>query len=94
MALNNLIQAYDTLLALNKSSRENKQELVAKLYKTIPQNRVLPFNDIAAFSIRDGQLEDVRDYDNKIIDAHKIDYVSSELNETFGDLVNLQFEVS
>jgi hypothetical protein len=92
-AFNNLIQAYDTFLALRKSGKENRQELIAKLYKTVPQDRFLPFDDIAVFSICDGQLEDVKDYDSKIINAHKIDDVSSELNETFGDLVALQFEV-
>jgi hypothetical protein len=93
MAFNNLIQAYDTFLAIRKSGKENKQELLAKLYKTVPQSRFLPFDDIAAFSIRDGFLEDIKDYDSKIMNAHKIDAVSSELNETFGDLVDLQFEV-
>jgi hypothetical protein len=93
MAFNNLIQAYDTFLAIRKSGKENKQELITKLYKTVPQNRFLPFDDIAAFSIHDGVLEDVKDYDSKIMNAHKIDAVSSELNETFGDLVDLQFEV-
>ena len=80
-------------LLSEKSGKENRQELISKLYKTVPQDRFLPFDDIAVFSICDGQLEDVKDYDSKIINAHKIDEVSSELNETFGDLVALQFEV-
>jgi len=94
-SFNNLIQAHDTFISIKKSGRtnEHKQELLAKLYETVPQNRLLPFGDIAVFSICDGHLEDVKDYESKIIDAHKIDAVSSELNETFGDLIDLQFEV-
>ena len=92
-AFNNLIQAQNTFTAIAESDRpeSEKQALYAELNNIVPDDRRLPFEHVSAYSLADGKLTDIMDYENRLIHAYKIDDVSDELSKIFGKLVDLEF---
>ena len=88
-AFNNLIQAENALNSI--SNKPNKDILERKLFKLVPRNEMVSFEDINAFYVENGRTYKLADRENKIIDANKIDEISNELNRTFNDILEIQF---
>ncbi|MCP4132249.1 MAG: ATP-binding protein [bacterium] len=90
-SFNNLIQAHNTYLSIKESEANNEKAPLKSLFKIIPEKQLLPFEDIAVFSLTNGRLKNIKDHENRLIDANEIDEISNELNRNFSSLVNLQF---
>lgn len=92
-AFNNLIQAQNTFTAIAESDRPEpeKKALYKELNNIVPVDRWLPFEHVSAYSLADGKLTNIMDYENRLIHAYKIDDVSDELSAVFDKLLDLQF---
>jgi AAA15 family ATPase/GTPase len=90
-AFNNLIQAGNTLKAINQ--RADKEEQRKKLFKIVSENLTLDINDFRVYTLENGKLESIIDRENQLIDANIIDGVSEEISETFEKLVELEIEL-
>lgn len=80
-AFNNLIQAGETASA----SEENNQ----KVAERFPVKRRLRFDDVAAFSMKDGKAESIMDDDFKMISAEDLDSASREISDDFNFLLEI-----
>lgn len=80
-AFNNLIQAGETASA----SKENNQ----KVAERFPVKRRLRFDDVAAFSMKDGKAESIMDDDFKMISAEDLDSASREISDDFNFLLEI-----
>lgn len=80
-AFNNLIQAGETASA----SEENNQ----KVAERFPVKRRLRFDDVAAFSMKDGRAESIMDDDFKMISAEDLDSASREISDDFNFLLEI-----
>ncbi|MGK7944356.1 MAG: AAA family ATPase [Microcystaceae cyanobacterium] len=89
-AFNNLIQAGNTLKAIQK--RDDSPEKLKQLYSIVPKEQILDLEDIGAYLLENGQVTSIIDPENKIIDAQIIDEVSNQIFDTFQQLVDLEIE--
>ncbi|OQX72030.1 MAG: hypothetical protein B6D62_00280 [Candidatus Cloacimonas sp. 4484_275] len=91
-SFNNLIQADNAYKSIITSSslNENKEELLKKLYKTVPRKKHISFEDISAYYLKNGKLKDIKNYENRLIDVNAIDDVSDEIGSEFDNLLNLE----
>ncbi len=80
-AFNNLIQAGETASA----SGGNNQ----KVAERFPVKRRLRFDDVAAFSMKDGKAESIMDDDFKMISAEDLDSASREISDDFNFLLEI-----
>ena len=80
-AVNNLIQASE-VLAVSKE----KADLVEKRFL---KRQTLPFDDVAAFSMKDGLISSIMDNDYRLISAEALDGASQEISDDFNFLLGL-----
>ncbi|MGN0874291.1 MAG: AAA family ATPase, partial [Akkermansia sp.] len=80
-AFNNLIQAGETA----SESEENNQ----KVAERFSVKRRLRFDDVAAFSMKDGKAESIMDDDFKMISAEDLDSASQEISDDFNFLLEV-----
>ncbi|MEC4054483.1 hypothetical protein VSP10_17060 [Myroides odoratimimus] len=78
--LNNLIYANDCA----KAASEEVKDIIGEEYW-------VDFNDVGVWFVRDGVVEDILDYEERQIDASKIDEVSQLLNNEFDNLLDTQY---
>lgn len=84
-AFNNLIQAG------NVAASKNHQNL-EELYKIVPKDEIIDFNDISAYLVNNGTVQSILDNELKLIDATMIDSVSRQFSNTFEQLVIMENE--
>ncbi len=82
-AINNLITAEQAY-----STGKNNQ----RVEELVPMNQHLSYDDIAAYTIKDGVLCSIMDEENKIIGPSIIDDVSDEFDSTFDGLLDVLYE--
>ncbi|MBD2353759.1 ATP-binding protein [Tolypothrix sp. FACHB-123] len=87
-AFNNLIQAGNTIKSLRNKSVDNR--LWEKLTKIVAENQMLDINDIGAYTIKDGRIENLINADNSLIDTNIIDDVSNEFSKDFEELLEIE----
>lgn len=78
-AVNNFILAHDVF-------EEHGKE---KLNEIINYNAALKFENISAYSITDGKLNDIKDYESRLVGINIIDSVSDDFSEAFDKLLNI-----
>ncbi|AJA67585.1 MULTISPECIES: hypothetical protein [Myroides] len=78
--LNNLIYA-------NDCANVNKDEVS----KILGEEYWVNFNDVGVWFVKDGGIEDILDYEERQIDAVRIDEVSQLLNNEFDNLLDTQY---
>ena len=88
-AFNNLIQAGNTLKALQNKS--DKTDLMKKLVKIVPENQMLDINDIGVYTIEDGIIKSIMNQENQLIGTNIIDEISNQFNQEFDQLLELEF---
>ncbi|MCP4132247.1 MAG: ATP-binding protein [bacterium] len=95
-AFNNSIQAHNSYLSIKGNKEEIEEEkkdiLLKKLFNIVPQNQMIPFEDIAVYSVHDGYLKDLKNYEDRLIYANEIDDIYTALNKNFSDLLDLELE--
>ncbi|EHO06617.1 hypothetical protein HX057_14100 [Myroides odoratimimus] len=78
--LNNLIYANDCA----KTASEEVKDIIGEEYW-------VDFNDVGVWFVKDGVVEDILDYEERQIDAVRIDEVSQLLNNEFDNLLDTQY---
>jgi len=94
MALNNLIEADNVLKELKKGKTDNKilSERKEEIKKIVKSEQFVDFDDIAVYYIHsDGTAEDIKDYENRLINAEKIDSVSDIFADEVDALSDIKF---
>ncbi len=97
-AFNNLIQAENTYRDIRsrfKSGESGKQEEGERLRildRTVPPDRRIAFEDIAVYLVKDGTCRDIKNHEEKLIDANDIDTVSNSTAAVFDTLLDLSFD--
>ncbi len=84
VAVNNLIMA-------SNAAKEGKPDSLEQIYKIIPKDQHIDFDDVGAWTMDDGKLTDMLDHESKLIDANCIDGVSDEFDREFNDLLDLRY---
>ncbi len=79
-AINNLIIGYDAY-------KKVPDEKFFQLLKLIPQDEMIKFEDVSAYTFNEGQLESIMDEETRLIGCSIIDAVSENFAEAF-DLAN------
>ncbi|SEK89816.1 AAA domain-containing protein, putative AbiEii toxin, Type IV TA system [Kosakonia sacchari] len=85
-ALNNLIQAGNTLRSISKDNLHLKEEL----FKIVPESQIVNFDDVTAYMVNNGKLINIIDHELKILDANEIDRISSVFSDTFDKLIEME----
>jgi len=94
MALNNLIEAENVLKELKEKGYDEKDLKIyeQKIKNIVKSNQLLDFDDIAVYYIHsDGTAEDIKDYENRLINAEKIDSVSDIFADETDKLLDISF---
>ena len=81
-ALNNLLLAHDTI----KSHGEKKVK------KIIDPDSAIDFDDMSAYTMKNGVLKSILDKDTRLIGSSVIDSVSDDFAKSFDSLIELQME--
>lgn len=93
MALNNLIEADNTLKNLKTKDNNKLDEYEEKIKRIVKSNYFIDFDDIAVYYIhQDGTAEDIKDYENKLINAEKIDNVSDIFSDEADKLLDIKYQ--
>ena len=80
-SLNNLILAADKMA--------ESQDKAQKVQERIPAQASLPFDDVAAFEMIDGQLRPIKDEEFRMIEADALDKASEEIGDDYNYLLSL-----
>ena len=80
-SLNNLILAADKMA--------ESQDKAQKVQERIPAQASLPFDDVAAFEMIDGQLRSIKDEEFRMIAADALDKASEEIGDDYNFLLSL-----
>jgi len=80
VALNNLLLSYDI----------KKQKNEDEIKNIIDKDLCINFDDIKAYTIKDGKLKNIKENKERLIGINIIDSVSDDLNNTFDKLLSLQ----
>ncbi|HGM5304583.1 AAA family ATPase [Serratia marcescens] len=91
-AMNNLIQAGNTLAAINSQNNNNEQK--NNLFKIVPESQLIDFNDVTAYMVNNGKVIGILDSELKILDSNEIDRISSIFSDNFDKLIEMEFSVS
>ncbi|MDT0206249.1 AAA family ATPase [Serratia marcescens] len=91
-AMNNLIQAGNTLAAINSQNNNNDQK--NNLFKIVPESQLIDFNDVTAYMVNNGKVIGILDSELKILDSNEIDRISSIFSDNFDKLIEMEFSVS
>jgi predicted ATPase len=81
-AINNAIMASE---AAKKAGKEAVNKIMDLDYS-------IKYEDVRAYTIRDGRVESIMDEESRLIGASVIDSVSDEFDNVFDSLINLQME--
>ena len=93
MALNNLIEAGNTLKNLKTKDNNKLDEYEEKIKRIVKSNYFIDFDDIAVYYIhQDGTAEDIKDYENRLINAEKIDSVSDIFSDEADKLLDIKYQ--
>lgn len=79
-ALNNAMLAHDVYS--NTSKR----------VEALPENRTVSFDKVAAYMLEDGRVTSILDKDSRMINAEMIDACSTQINQVFSDILNLNHD--
>jgi hypothetical protein len=91
-ALDNLIQAGNTLTAINQiESEQIREEMLQKLYAICPANQILHIEDVRAYTIEEGKIRSIINEENQLIDQNIVDEVSQDIGKIFDGLLDLEF---
>lgn len=80
-AVNNMIQAAETMA--------ESDEKAAKVKERFPKRQTLPFNDVAAFAMKNGKIESIMDEEYRLISADALDSASQEIADDFNFLLSI-----
>lgn len=81
-ALNNLIEADNVL--------KNNPQKAEEVYKLIPKECILPFENVEAYKIENGKVISILDKEYHLIVADQIDSVADDESRIFSALLNLE----
>lgn len=86
-ALNNLIQAGNTSKAITHENIKMREEL----YKLVPESQLVSFEDVTAYMVNNGKVNNIIDHELKLLDSNEIDRISSVFSDTFDKLIEMEF---
>jgi AAA15 family ATPase/GTPase len=84
-----ILSAFNNLIYAKSLSKRGKGQKVEKI---IRKEKWIDFDDISVFFIENGQLKDIKNYENQLIEAEPIDAVSNEISSEFEKLLDLDDE--
>jgi len=82
-ALNNLIMASNLVTDKGETYRAEIEAIIGK-------NMMINFDDVSAYTLRNGVLEDILDSDSRLIGSTIIDAVSDEFDRVFDKLMQVE----
>lgn len=94
---NNLLQAQNVFNAIsekrnrNEISKKDFDKLNTALNEIIPAEKRIDFEDLSVYLIENGGIKDIKDYENKLIDADPIDDVSEIISKEFSNLLDIKY---
>lgn len=86
-AINNLVvgqDAYDKI-------KDNPEKL-AVLEKVLPASQLIRLEDVSAYTLKNGKLESIIDWENRLIGANLLDAVSVEFEQAFNVASDMLYE--
>lgn len=87
-AMNNLIQAGNTLKAIRE--RGDIKKLEAELFNIVPESQIISFSDVTAYMVNNGKTTKILDSEYELLDSNEIDKISSIFSENFDKLIEME----
>jgi hypothetical protein len=69
------------------------EELEKKLFKIIPKEKHISFEDVSAYYLENGKMTNIMNSEYRNIDAEKIDEVSNTILNEFNQLLELEIDI-
>ena len=61
----------------------------AKIKDRFPKRQTMPYDEVAAFAMKDGKIESIMDEDFRLISAEALDSASQEIADDYNFLLNV-----
>jgi len=96
-AFNNLIQAGNSFqdieegYARGEISAEEKEKLRVQIDALVGAGKRVDFDHVSAYTVSDGRCVDIRNLENRLIDANAIDEVSGSMAFIFDQLLDIAY---
>jgi len=86
-----ILSSFNNLIQANNVYQTVKEDKKKELEKIIKQNQLISISDVSVYSIRDGRIKDLISKEANLIDTNSIDDVSTEINNQFNKLLDLEY---
>jgi hypothetical protein len=96
-SFNHLLQAENTYNDIREKfgngliDEERKNQLDEQLGEIISSNKRVAFEDVSVYSVKKGKCKDIRNKENKLIDANEIDEVSETTSTLFDRMLEISY---
>jgi predicted ATPase len=84
-----ILTAFNNLVMASNLAERDGKEVTAQVKKVIGHDEMIRFEDVGAYTIRDGVLESIIDQKSRLIGSSIIDSVSDEFDKVFDSLILL-----
>lgn len=85
-ATNNLVAGKDAY-----EHAQGNAEKLETLEKVLPSSKLIRFEDVSAYMLKDGNLETIMNWENRLIGANLLDSVSDEFDAIFGVALDILY---
>jgi predicted ATPase len=85
-----ILTAINTLIMAGNLIEERGDDIREEVLRIIGGNKLVRFEDVSAYTIKDGSLESILDDESRLIGSSVIDSVSDEFESVFDRLLELQ----
>lgn len=87
-----ILTAFNNLILASNIIEEKGNDYTAKIKKILNNDQPIKFDDVRAYTIKDGVLTSILNHENKLIGSSVIDSVSDEFDKVFDQLLDISFD--
>lgn len=84
-----LLSAFNNLIEANNALKSNASK-AEDIYKLIPQECILAFENVSAYKIEDGKITSILDEEYHLVVADQIDSVADVESQVFSELLSIE----
>jgi hypothetical protein len=87
-----ILTAFNNMIMASNIYKSSKEEIKSKIIKIIKPDNFIDYDNVAAYTIKDGYVKSILDEEIQLIGSSIIDSVSDEFETVFDKLIELQIE--
>jgi len=85
-----ILSSFNNLIEAGRLGQELPQDQLKALYKIVPKEQFVDYNEINVYSVDNGKVKTALDKDMQLIAQNVLDDVSNDISIQFGKLLDLQ----